>query len=255
MICCFSGTGNSRAIAETLARQTADSVSLIGNTPAAAELKENEPLGLVFPVYAWGMPRIVGKFLKNLNISAAGTPPYIYMVCTCGDDIGRTDRLVARALRKKGQILSAAWSVVMPNTYTALPGFDTDPEDVAKNKLSAARERVNGIAALINKRTRGIKDVKPGALPWTKTYILRPLFNAFLISPRQFRHTAACIGCRKCAAACPLQNISPTVEGKPSWGKNCTACLACYHICPLHAINHGRSTRGKGQWLMDKPKS
>ncbi len=252
MIFCFSGTGNSRAVAETLARLTGDSVNLINDaTSGSVTLGREEALGLVFPVYAWGMPRVVERFLKNMEI-LGGDTPYIYMVCTCGDDIGRTDRLVARTLRRKGLTLAAAWSIIMPNTYTALPGFDTDPETLAQEKLAAAKERIPTIAPLINARQRGINDVKPGAMPGVKTYVLRPLFNTFLTSPRRFRHTAACIGCRKCAAACPLQNITPQTDGRPTWGKKCTACFGCYHACPLHAVEYGRATRGKGQWQMPK---
>ncbi len=250
MIFSFSGTGNSRAVASTLARLTGDSIALINDTaPSTVTLGKHEALGLVFPVYAWGMPRVVENFLSRLTLLGEDTP-YIYMVCTCGDDIGRTDRLVARMLRRKALTLSAAWSIVMPNTYTALPGFDTDPTDLVQEKLATARERISAIAPLINARQRGITDVKPGAMPGVKTYVLRPLFNAFLTSPRRFRTTAACVGCGKCIAACPLQNITPQTDRRPTWGKNCTSCFACYHACPLHAVEYGSATRGKGQWQM-----
>ena len=79
-----------------------------------------------------------------------------------------------------------------------------------------------------------------GALPFTKSYLLRPLFNAFLMAPKPFHATEACIGCKKCEKVCPVGNI--TVTDRPVWGGNCTQCLACYHVCPVHAVEYGKMT-------------
>lgn len=38
-------------------------------------------------------------------------------------------------------------------------------------------------------------------------------------------------------------------ERRPVWGKNCTACLACYHVCPQHAVQYGKKTKGKGHYF------
>lgn len=82
--------------------------------------------------------------------------------------------------------------------------------------------------------------------PFTKSYLLRPLFNAFLMSPKPFHATEACIGCKKCEKVCPVGNI--TVTDRPVWGGNCTQCLACYHVCPVHAVEYGKMTGKKGQY-------
>ena len=83
----------------------------------------------------------------------------------------------------------------------------------------------------------------------TKTE-LTPLFficfNAFLMSPKPFHATEACIGCKKCEKVCPVGNI--TVTDRPVWGGNCTQCLACYHVCPVHAVEYGKMTGKKGQY-------
>ncbi|MBR2290977.1 MAG: EFR1 family ferrodoxin [Prevotella sp.] len=56
-----------------------------------------------------------------------------------------------------------------------------------------------------------------------------------------------CIKCGKCAKVCPVDNITGT---PPEWQHNgrCTSCLACYHYCPVHAINYGERTRKRGQY-------
>jgi len=36
---------------------------------------------------------------------------------------------------------------------------------------------------------------------------------------------------------------------KPVWGMDCTSCLACYHVCPQHAVQYGKRTKDKGQYF------
>jgi ferredoxin len=40
----------------------------------------------------------------------------------------------------------------------------------------------------------------------------------------------------------------------PIWLHNgrCTSCLACYHYCPVHAINYGRITRKRDQYYFNR---
>lgn len=65
MIFYFSGTGNSRWAALQIAAQTGDqAVDLIGQKHIP-DLGQQEQIGLVFPVYAWGAPEPVRTFAKN----------------------------------------------------------------------------------------------------------------------------------------------------------------------------------------------
>ena len=245
MIYYFSGNGNSAHVAHQLARLTHDRARFI---PRAGKAETTADIfGLVFPIHAWGMPRAVEEFLRQLRTDR--TPYYIYMVCTCGDDIGRTDRLLARTLKQKGLPLDAAFSVRMPNTYVALPGFEVDSKELAQEKLAAVPERLAQIAAAINGRARGVRDVVPGAMPWLKSKVLRPLFYRLFCGDHGFRTTEACNGCGRCAKVCPVRNIRLS-DQRPQWQGRCTDCLACFHHCPQRAIRYGRWTEGKGQWTM-----
>ena len=93
MICYFSGTGNTRLVAEALGAFLDDAITPITTAPPVIE---DVTLGLVFPIYAWGMPEIFAKWLEGVIISAQVS--YIYMVCTCGDDIGCTDKTLKKSL-------------------------------------------------------------------------------------------------------------------------------------------------------------
>ena len=102
MIFYFSGCGNSKHVAETIAAGLNDTLTFI---PEAAregryeyELAEGERLGFVFPIYSWAPPKLVLDFVKKMIVkvgpsTGSGTLPYTYFVCTCGDN-----RLVAFGL-------------------------------------------------------------------------------------------------------------------------------------------------------------
>ena len=247
MIYFFSGTGNSKAIANILAKQLEDRVvsvvSALDQTDSLV-LLEGEPLGFVFPVYSWGPPEVVLRLIASLQLTVK--PSYLYFVCTCGDDIGKTADVFCKAVSARGWECRAGFSVTMPNTYVCLPGFDVDSTDEQKRKIAHAAARVVSVAERIAAR-ESCFDCHEGVMPNLKTYAIRPLFNRFLMTPKPFRVTDDCVSCGKCIKACPTKNIK-WKDGRPSWGNNCTMCLACYHHCPKHAIEYGKQTKHKGQY-------
>lgn len=252
MIYCFSGTGNSLHAAHTLAGLLRERVIRITDEtqPCPAWQGADEALGLVFPVYGWGMPRVVEHFIARLPQAGSDGARYVYAVLTCGDDIGRTDRLLRKALWQRGWRLQAVFSLQMRNTYVCLPGFDIDAPQTVEQKDSQARLRLQHIARCVGARGSSTPgDVMPGAFPWTKSYLLRPLFNRWLTSDRHFHcHAARCTGCGLCKRTCPLHNIALDPQAHtPRWQGRCTHCLGCYHCCPHHAIDYGFFSRHKGQ--------
>lgn len=247
MIICFSGTGNSMAVAERLSERLGDKITVLDARSAEKPMgnpKEKRVIW-VMPVHSWGMPKFVRRAIKTLKLDCDPDTDH-FLVCTCGDDCGLIARMWRKALKRKGWRGKAAHSVFMPNTYVTLPGFDVDSAETAARKMAEMPERAYRIAHAIKCRS-GIDNVHEGRMPWLKSRILYPLFMKFLTSPRPLRHTEECIKCGKCISTCPLNNITDC-EGYPAWGDQCTMCLRCYHICPRHAVAYGRSTRNKGQW-------
>ncbi|MDE6721834.1 MAG: EFR1 family ferrodoxin [Bacteroidaceae bacterium] len=228
MFYCFSGTGNSQWVADKLQGLLQD---------------EADVFGMVFPVYAWGVPKVVKEYLHT-HMEDIKASKYVWAVITCGDDIGYADTILNNLL---GRQVDAVFSVHMPNTYVCLPGFDTDPADKAKAKVQATQNRLPSIADSINKREKRT-DVCRGAMPWIKTYVLRPLFNRFLVTDRYFHTNSHCIHCQHCVRSCPLGNITISPDNSIRWKhENCTGCLRCYHQCPCHSIHFGIFTKNKGQ--------
>jgi flavodoxin len=114
MLLYFSGTGNSRWVANLLGKLLDERVYAlldIWGDELLLDLEEEEALGFVFPVYAWGPPALVSGFLSKVR--ASKIPSYVYFVCTCGDDTGKTADIFARAVQEKGWISPAGFSVIM----------------------------------------------------------------------------------------------------------------------------------------------
>ena len=89
MIFYFTGTGNSRWVAEALG--TAFDEPLVSIADALNEGKNAYPLGerekvfFVFPVHSWGPAVLVPRFISRLILSGYKGQE-VYFVCTCGDD-------------------------------------------------------------------------------------------------------------------------------------------------------------------------
>ncbi len=250
MIFCFSGTGNSRHVACVIASRFGDTVveingNLIDGNPKF-EIPDGDRVVWVFPVYSWGIPTVVVEFMCKVSLGSSNASHY--MVCTCGDDVGLTHKQWRRMLAVRGWKACGTFSVQMPNTYTLMKGFDVDAESVVHEKLDAMPKRMDTIIECIGSGFCG-DDVVAGSLAWLKSRIVYPYFVRFCMSPRPFHATDECIGCGKCARECPMANIEIDDKTRPQWGNRCALCLRCYHTCPKHAVQYGKSTVGKGQYL------
>lgn len=155
MIFYFTGTGNSRWVAEALG--TAFDEPLVSIADALNEGKNAYPLGerekvfFVFPVHSWGPAVLVPRFISRLILSGYKGQE-VYFVCTCGDDCGYTDRIMRNTLARRGITLTGGFSIQMPNNYILMPGFDVDSKEIETEKLKKAPERVDEIVEAIRQK-------------------------------------------------------------------------------------------------------
>ncbi|MDE6283712.1 MAG: EFR1 family ferrodoxin [Muribaculaceae bacterium] len=258
MIIYFSGIGNSRLVAqelhhrfhpddksgESLYRLEGD--RLLEPARQYIEIPHGETVIWVFPIYSWGVPPVVLKFIDKIRFKGAEHARH-FMVCTCGDDTGRADDQWRKHLGRRGWTPMGAFSVIMPNTYVCMKGFEVDPDDIEAGKLAAMPARVDEICKKID-RNFGGDDLTRGSWAWLKTNVVYPGFRAFAMSPMPFKADAArCISCGLCARECPMRNITMQ-DGHPQWGPVCAMCLRCFHHCPVRAIDYGTKTSGKKQY-------
>ena len=264
MILWFSGTGNSRWVAEQLSTRLSLPTMELRPSVLSSPLRistETRSIIWVCPVYSWGIPPYLRSIMGSLVIEGEGSGiPVHHLVLTCGDDCGLAPEMWRHDIAKRGWTAGNVWSVIMPNNYVCMKGFDVDSKQLEAEKLAAAPARIETIADELRNFSEGdpVKDdVGRGSFAWIKTKVIYPWFVRHAMSPRPFHHTDACISCGKCAQICPLDNIrmeasSPQESGGrkyPAWGSDCAGCLACYHICPRHAVMYGKATAKKGQYF------
>lgn len=238
MIFYFSGSGNSKYIAQRIGEKTGGEVLHVSqNTPYA--LPDNkEDIGLVFPVYFWGIPKAAAEFLSALQIAGQH---YIYLVLNCGGSTGDAAGVVAKFLRRKPD---AVFSLLMPDTY--VPMFDCS--DAAKNQavLDRAEADIEKLIEGILARRIGSFDKHRG-LGKFYTATMYPLYKR--TTTKGFKVTTDCVGCGTCVEVCHDDFVS-LVEGKPVWKEgHCNLCLSCLHHCPQHAITYGKKSLSHGQYL------
>lgn len=244
MIVYFSGTGNSRHLALELARLTDDEAVFI--TPDMH--LDCDKIVFVFPIYAWGVPPYVVKCIQGMTCAVAH--PVTFMAATCGDDIGYAAKEFIKLMQAKNWDVSGVYTLVMPDNYVFLPGFDVDKDDLRERKLGQMPQRIAYIAERINSvPSKPDYDVVEGRFPWIKSHWLKLWFHHRAMNPRRFRTTDACVACGRCIKECPIGNMSMGADKKVVWGDNCAFCLRCYHTCPHHAIDYNNRTRHKGQYL------
>jgi len=252
MIFHFSGTGNTRVVAlETANTQQTRLISVadtIREETQSFVLEQNEIVGFIYPIYGWGPPEIMLKFLKTLELKGyAGN--YTFAISTSAAGEGYAFKILDKHLKRHGLLLHSAFSVIMPTNNIILHNTQDKTEQI--RLLEEANLRVMQINKTISEHTQNVFDTISGQKPFgpfVNTYLINKYFNAFMRSTKPFHSTSACVSCGRCAKICPTQTIC-LADGRPIWGKNkCALCQACLHHCPTQAIQYGNKTQTKGRY-------
>ena len=240
----FSGTGNSLKIARDLA-EGLDDTELVSLARATEEQlrRDADVVGIVFPVYAWGPPAVVARFLGKVSI---GSDRYVFAVCTCGGSAGGTLARVRKQLLARGIALSSGFVIPMPTNYIAWGR--ALPEEKQQDMFARARVRVAEILTVI--KEKNVREVETGGL-LRRVFLSGPIYRvsmwAFKKQDKKFVLGPECNGCGICEKVCQVGNIR-IEEGKPTWLQRCEQCLACLQWCPQEAVQVGKRTRGRKRY-------
>lgn len=232
----FSSTGNGLAIARDLAAHLPDVyIYSIPEVIAGPDL-EAENIGIVFPVYYAGMPRIVTQFLEKLQ---PGQNKYIFAVCSCGGLPMGTLFQVQRQLQGNGLELQAGFNINMPGNYIVKYGAFSAEKQA---KLFAAKnKKIKEIARTVAQRKKSRIEGNGPIINFVGDVLSRQMLPKFPTLDRNFTVSEKCISCQNCAKVCPVQDIRME-GGRPRWLGNCEHCLACIQWCPTEAIQYGTQT-------------
>ncbi len=249
MIFYFTGTGNSLYVAKNIGESNNEalvSIAEVMNSPKANyefDLKDNEAIGFVFPIYSWGPPKMVIQFIEKFKLNNYNNH-YMFAIATCGKNIGNSMELLDFHLKKKNLALKSGFSIVMPNNFIGLGNVDTPSAE--SKKLSEAEVTLKHINGIIKDRKVDVYETAKGAVPGLLTSMINPMFNKKATSPKKFYTNDKCIACGLCSLVCNTQTIK--VLSKPTWGTECAQCMACLHLCPTEAIQFSKGSEKKGRY-------
>lgn len=249
MVLYFSGTGNSQFAAMRIAGKLEDDEVVSLNQSMKSGKKETvcseRPLVFVAPVYGWRLPRIVEQWIMDTDFEGCRDA---YFILTCGGGCGNAAAYAKKLCARKSLRFCGLAPVLMPENYLAL--FPTPEEDECRAILERAKPEIDALA----------KKILAGqSFPETPVTIggklesgpVNPLFYSLFVHDKGFTVSDACVSCGKCAARCPLNNISMTA-GRPVWKGNCTHCMACIGGCPTEAIEYKSGSKGRHRhYMMD----
>lgn len=232
----FSGTGNSLNVAKDIKSGIQNS-ELISIPKIIDEDKiefNGEYLGIVCPVYMWGLPLIVDKFIKKLNISK---DTYVFAAVTMGGSFGNSLKQVNDILEIKGSKLRAGFAIVMPDNYIAM--YEVKSEE--KQKKDFVKEKIK-----VEEIIKVIKEKKDLEYPRSNILVEKafvPLIYKMIYKlntkDKKFWVKNNCTSCGICEKVCGVNNIE-LKDGKPMWKNKCEQCMACIQYCPQEAIQIGK---------------
>ena len=274
MIFYFSGTGNSKWAAKTLALETGDtlvSIPEVINSDCSFTLEKDEHVGFIFPIHGWRVPNIVKEFLTKLTIKTLGEDTshvkhYCFCLVTAGDSIGKAMERFQQQLKNvtvnDALSLKAVCSLIMPESYVGLPGMDVDTKEKELEKKELASKQLKEFSNILKQRPHkdsnqiwGWNQLIRGPIPSFFSGPVGGFFERFLITDKPFHvDSRRCVKCGICANICPVSDIKGGLGYEPEWLHNgkCLTCFSYYHHCPHHAIEFGKRTQKKGQYFYNK---
>lgn len=239
LIAYFSGTGNTKYVADTLARKL-ESLSCrvlmqsVENKDSGRQTQQfiNDNISMMivlFPVYAFNSPQPINEWLETLPVSSM-LPVAVLSVSGGGEiwpnSLSRVQSI--KTLEAKGYNVFYENMLVMPSNI-----FVQTNDDLSAWLIRALPEKLNVISEDILKH-RGRRIDTPLGFGFTKWFSnleqgYSGQFGQSLIADSR------CNNCGWCVDSCPRSNIR-TGSGGLVFGGRCILCMRCIYGCPQKAI-------------------
>lgn len=251
----FSGTGNTKKIAELYARELdrrGATVSICQITKDTPEL-DFDMIGIGYPVHAFNAPKKVLDFVKTLPApkkSGKRVPAFIFK--TSGEPVRMNDISsvkLKKLLNKKGYHTFNEYGYCMPYNI-----IFRHTDEMAYRMWTTAQALVPiDVSEIIARTPHSPKKLFCGGL---LAWIMRIEHPGAHIIGKTFKATDACTNCGACQSRCPTENIK-VKDGKIKFGGKCMLCMRCTFDCPNDAINAGilKAWKVNGKYSFKMPDS
>lgn len=247
MIFYFSGTGNTKYLAERISDKLGEPLVSITdslkNDKTIFTAGKGESVGFVIPVYFSGVPKCVKEFIEKMSLTRKGEN-YIFTALTCGGNTANAGKMLKKILYGKGITVNGAYSAVMVDNY--IPMYNIQTQEEADKMLLDINPKLDILAGKIAEKKDGDFDKNKGAK--IMTAVMYPFYKPFRKTGK-FYVTNKCISCSKCESGCVDRAIE-IKNGKPVWVESeCTQCLRCINACPAKAIQFGKATEKRNRFI------
>lgn len=236
----FSQTGSTRKAADAVAggmTSEGHSVSVVPLADATeAMLADADVVGIASPTYFFRLPFNVGDFAAGLpNLSGRA----VFSIVTYATVRGSASRQLQEAFVASGARFLGNFTLGGADYWYAYlrRGVLFLPDAPDEGRLGEAREFGRAVARRYESGESLTEEIPDEAAFiyrlerfLTNRALVRGFYSrAFTVSRK------LCDGCGVCVTACPTENVTLS-DGRPSWGRDCLACMSCALACPRDAI-------------------
>jgi ferredoxin len=229
----FSGTGNSKYIAELFCRSmNAKSYSIEEKIDFSQLIISEETIGFCYPVYGSRVPRIMREFVKKHLEFLKNKKIIIF--CTQLIFSGDGARAFTDIFSKGFMEVVYAEHFFMPNNVCNFFLLSlADERKIEKYKVKAERK----MKIVCQNITKGI-TVKRGFNVFSRISglaqgLFLPMIEKKALNSIMINND--CTQCRLCVSICPMNNLE-NENNKIVHRHNCTICYRCVNKCPEKAI-------------------
>ncbi|PKM38709.1 MAG: hypothetical protein CVV04_14025 [Firmicutes bacterium HGW-Firmicutes-9] len=229
----FSGTGNSRFVAEHFAKTAgADCYSIEEPLDAAVLLSQEVMVAFCYPVYGSCVAGPMRAFVQARQAELQGKRFVILATQLLFSGNG-AQALCALLPGGESNVVYAE-HFFMPNNLCNFPMFSVTNGEKNTRKIRRALRKIDRTAAEITRgvvRRRGFHPI---------SILLGKSQSAYWPAIEQraasdIRVSEDCIRCGLCVRTCPTKNLSMEENGVQQHGK-CAVCYRCVNACPKQAI-------------------
>lgn len=236
----FSGTGNSLLVAQKIKANLMDcDIVPMGINVGYNLDAQYDTIGFVYPTYFQGLPHIVTKFIKKIQLNKQ-KDAYVYAIATCGGSSGNALNQAKSIIESNGGKLDYGAQIKMYANYVALYDMKANVLEITEKSNT---QIVIAITHIKNKTCNDIGKENPMV-----KFVYEKFIKSVKEKDKNFNLSDKCSSCGICSKVCPVGNVT-LVNGKPTFKHKCEQCMACIQYCSKKAINYKNKTQNRGRYV------